>query len=572
MKIFQVTREAKIGYWLAFLFLVFFASMLLNIFGLFEDIFKIHLSASEYAILIFWVLLFGLGIWVGYRNVLAAHTTNLIFEHDKLILKSRNHFKFLLLVEIKPFEVSYDQIKSVRFAGRASNIEIESMDGNFFQIVPGIFSKNYGEDVLDELLAHIALDAFDADLNLKDVMRKVTKLNNVTKIISVCVLLICILYGFSNITEVSRSWLSDAWQVKLSHQAFESMWIYSADSQNDLWTVFWRSKEYRIYHFSEGVNGIWRLSKELVSNKYPVFVSGDKSGRPIVWFEDSVYHYKEEGWEKIVYENNLLLDDGEGYVIDEEGWIIKKQIDQNSILRINALTGIWSVVPLPEDVIERGFEPILIRRSMTGDLLILMQSEFESRVYILSDENWRDQTYSILLPSQESRIKDFFLDEEKTLWVLFEMNNEYFVEKISQINERKVTQMPNSTGENLYGYAQISVDAFERIWVSDYLHTIKVFSPVWHGMAVEVIAYTDENSNYQSQDFVMLSDGTLWSLGQRISVLNTSSEVLPKPIPEWFSSINWSRVLMYTTLANVFYTLTTVFLYKRFLRKKKKTV
>ncbi|HNA90488.1 MAG TPA: hypothetical protein PK989_14335, partial [Anaerolineales bacterium] len=174
MKIFQVTREAKIGYWLAFLFLVFFASMLLNIFGLFEDIFKIHLSASEYAILIFWVLLFGLGIWVGYRNVLAAHTTNLIFEHDKLILKSRNHFKFLLLVEIKPFEVSYDQIKSVRFAGRASNIEIESMDGNFFQIVPGIFSKNYGEDVLDELLAHIALDAFDADLNLKDVMRKVT--------------------------------------------------------------------------------------------------------------------------------------------------------------------------------------------------------------------------------------------------------------------------------------------------------------------------------------------------------------------------------------------------------------
>lgn len=572
MKTFHAVLKAKAGYWLLSIFTIAFMGWMLYVIVDIRDMFiglgQRHLFFS-YTILFLFILTFLILVLSLFRGV-AIQKASLTFEENRLILKSIDRFQFLLAFGLKPFEVSYDRIKSVKFTTFAPNIVLESMDGKKFLLVPGIFGDTYGEAVLGELLKRIPMEVFDAELRMKDVVQKISRINNINKIASICFVALILLFSFFDPISDTRSWLNDAWQVKLSHFGYESMWAYSVDTKNNFWAVFWGSNDYRVYHFSETMIGTWSLSKELVAEDYPQFVSSDEAGNPIVWLRYFVYHYDGEGWKKAPYNNGITVDGVNGYAIGKEVWMIEEQDEENKILKINALTGKWSVFPLPQDVVEQGFNPTMIRRSMTGSLLVLMQNDYENRIYVLSSEDWQDQTYTILLPSQESRIKDFFLDSNNVLWVLFTTNNEYFVERISQTEALKVAQMPAPAEGRFRFYYRIFVDSSERVWISTgYPYAIKVFSPVWRGMSLEIIGYTDKNSNYQGDGSVMLSNGQIWSFDQRVSMLDTNSKNLPEPLPKWFADINWSLARLYLVIAQLIFTLFVNFLQRPLSLKKK---
>jgi hypothetical protein len=360
----------------------------------------------------------------------------------------------------------------------------------------------------------------------------------------------------------SRLWLTDAWNVELRPLGYESVWAYSRDSQNNFWVVSWKSSYYRIYHYSNKLENEWELPKTLTGKDYPQFASGDKAGNPIVWLEDHVLHYENDNWKAIPYDDNLDLGDWDynGNVAGEWGWAIdEKEGQDNHLLKINALTGKWSVIPLPETAAQQKLLPRSIRRAVNGDFLVLMQSDTNNRVYILSDDKWKPQEYPIIL-LEDSRFRDCFLDNNGSLWVLFETQNKFIVEKVDLKGDLHLTQLPSPKETDEWErYERIIVDSAGRLWVNgSYPEFMAVFTPVWQGEATEIERYTEQNSDYQgdlSANPVMMPDGQIWVFDRHIATMDTNQATLPPPLPAWFASWDWNLIRLFMILTQLVFLL-----------------
>jgi hypothetical protein len=502
-------------------------------------------------------------VWYGVY-IIAMRRAHLIFEDKTLVFESINRLNFFLQRGLKPFALPYDQIKNVKFSSLAAKVELMDFKGKKTVIFPALFGKNYGEEVLIELRSNLPVEAFESGIEISDVLQKWSRGKKAITIFAVFYLVVYLSTYFFDPMLSSRSWLTNAWQVELNPSGYQNVWTYSIDSRNNFWVVFWKSDGYRVYHFSDTVENKWRLPQNLLKKHYPQLVSEDKTGNPIIWLEDHVLHYDNGSWKAILYNNNLDLGDWNwrGIVSGEQGWAIEEQGQNKYLLKINALTGKWSVIPFPETANQQKLSPQSMQRTTNGDALVLMQGNTSSRVYLLSEDKWKLQEYPIIL-SDNSRIQDYFLDSNDSLWVLFETQDNFIVEKIDSAGKLHLTQLPSpkeTDGRERYQY--LIVDSSERLWAGGgYPEFLAVFTPVWKAEATQIVRYTDNNSNYQgniSTYPVILPNGQIWSFGRRISTIDTNLVTLPSPLPAWFASWDWNLIRLFTILLQL---LLLIFIY-----------
>lgn len=362
-------------------------------------------------------------------------------------------------------------------------------------------------------------------------------------------ILFWVMYGVTLFLE--PSWLANIWQMEVHPLLYESVSGYSMDSHGNFWIVSRKSRgDYRVYHFSGTVDREWKLPGDLLEDQYLRLVSGDEMGSPIVWLNNGVYHYDQKNWVKIPYADALDLGgwdwDERGTVLMEQGWAIREAEQGGSLLKINALTGEWSVLPLPEEAMQEGLLPLSMRQVANGDLLVLMENDNSSRakVYRLSEDQWQPRAYPIPV-STRIDISDYFLDDRGVFWVLSRTEEQFFIEKIDTAGRPHMTRVPVSDeagNQRLYRF--LCIDSSERLWISD-TDVMSVFTPVWDGNAAEIVYYTEENSNYQDSISVfpaMLPDGRVWSFGRLVTSMDTNQADLPVPLPVWFVSWGWTSI------------------------------
>jgi hypothetical protein len=494
--------------------------------------------------MIFWMWLY----------VYAVYKTRLIFDDQGVRLESIKRFSFLLRGGLRPFVSPYDQIKNVKSNGFIGMLTITNIYGKKVAIIPALFGKNYGEEILIELRNHLPAEKFESGMNISETRQKWLKTNKSRNVFVISFWVIYILSFLLDPMFSSRSWMTNAWKVELHPIWFEDVWTYSLDSANQFWVVSWKTSEYRVYHFSDKVDKEWALPKRLLGRNYPQLVSQDKNGNPIVWIENSVFYYRDGTWENIPYRNNLDLGDWDerGIVKGEQGWAITKQDTGKQFIKINAFDGKWSVLPLPETAKTQKLLPQSIHQAVNGDFLVLMQSDTASRVYLLSNDNWLPQEYPVIVPDS-SRVRDYFLDSSNSLWVLFESQNEFIVEKINTPGDLHLTQLPSPKETDEWErYDSIIVDSSGRLWVGGgYPDFMAVFNPVWDDTSIETIRYTTENSNYQGTGLkspIILPNGEIWSFHRMITTLDTNLMVLPSPLPDWLALRDWSLIRVYLML------------------------
>jgi hypothetical protein len=301
-----------------------------------------------------------------------------------------------------------------------------------------------------------------------------------------------------------------------------------------------------VYHFSDKLEMEWQLPKALLGEQFPQMVSSNSKGSPIVWADNSVYIAVNDGWKWIPYTDSLDLGIifSDSIAFGEQAWTID---EQGRILKINALTGAWSIIDLPPSALEQKVQPKSLKLTTHGNILVLMQNDNISYVYLLSfDDTWKSQKYSIIT-SHNISIDDYFLDDHNSLWVLSEEDDKCFVQKIDLNGALLLTQLP--TPQEAHGrrhYYYFMVDSAERLWtVPGFPLFIAVFHPVWNNTAEEVMHYTEANSNFQtgiSGRPALLPDGTIWSMGRRLSRMDTNLTELPSPLPNWFAAWDWSLI------------------------------
>jgi hypothetical protein len=243
-------------------------------------------------------------------------------------------------------------------------------------------------------------------------------------------------------------------------------------------------------------------------------------------------------------------------------------------LKINASTGKWSTIPLPVTAEQEKLFPLSMRRAVNNDILVLMQNDTSTKVYLLSEGKWKAQEYPVIL-SEQSRVRDYFLDGEGFLWVLFDSQNQFFVEKIHPTGRLDITRLPSPKETDEWErYSYLLVDSSERLWVSgSYPNFMAVFFPVWKADASEIIRYTEDNSNYQGDNSpVILPDGKIWTLDRMITTMDANLKTLPAPLPAWFANLDWSLIRLYIILAQLpFYIYLFILSLVRLRPRKQKT-
>ena len=192
---------------------------------------------------------------------------------------------------------------------------------------------------------------------------------------------------------------------------------------------------------------------------------------------------------------------------------------------------------------QADLSPQLIHRALDGALLVLLKKDTDTRVYLLVNDQWQAQVYSVVLLAN-SGVRDLFLDPDRALWVLMETDGEWLVEKISPGGDFVLTRLPDPVGSDQGGgYSGLSVDAQQRLWVagSDGLaHSMAVFIPSWMDDASLLQRYTSTNSNYRIstlQGPFMSMDGRIWAVDYSITSMDTNLQILPRPFPEWVASL-----------------------------------
>ncbi len=564
MKTFHSTRNTKKSSWVSFLLMLALTVFMAYLpFGMFEILKSISSAFGEadtlsplplLACSLPFLLFLLMTVWMGIY-LAAARKACLRFEEKTLVFESINRFKFLLYGGRKPFVLPYDQIKIVKFNGFAGKIEMVDYMGKKYFIFPLSFAKKHGEEVLIELHNHLPPETFAAGMEISDILKRWSKLSKIRTVFTISFVVVYLATLFFDPMFSSHSWLTSAWKVELRPLGYESVWTYSTDSQDGFWILSWKSDYYRVYRYSDKLENEWKLPETLPGKDYPQSVSGDKNGIPIIWMESHVLHYENDSWKAIPYDDSLDVRDWEynGLVSGEWGWAIDvKKGQDNRLLKINALTGKWSVVPLPETALRQKLSPRSIQRAVNGDFLVLMQSDTDNRVYVLSDDEWTPKEYPVIL-LENSRVWNYFLDGNTSLWVLLETQNKFVVEKVDLNDDLQVTQLPSPKETDEWKrYDCLMVDSAGRLWINgSYPEFMAVFTPVWQGEAKEIERYTEKNSNYQggiSTRPVMLPDGQIWSFGRNITTMDTNQTTLSSPLPAWYVSWDWNLIRLFIIL------------------------
>jgi streptogramin lyase len=558
-KTFYVTRASQVLY--AILFLCMFAIVCCTVYFFFSYTSPFgYLNVSS---LLFFIFLFPplilLTIQTVYFGVsfIASRKTRLIFESKLLIFESLNNPNFFLRPGWHSFKLSYDQIKVVKVVGAARSIEIFDFNEKKFVIFPALFSKNQGGEVFTELKKRLSPQVFESGFEFSEIPQRWVKRRKIINLFLTPVFLIYILTFFFE-SSLFRDWSTNAWQVKNQNFRYENTRLYSVDSYNNFWITASISGGYHVYRFSDKMDAEWWLSDSILQKHYPLLSSADKAGRPIVWLDNGVLLFDNSDWKSIPYKNGLTLGawDLRGVALGEESWGIANQDGVNHLLKINALSGEWAALPIPETAEHKKLSPTSVSRISNTDILVLMQGNTEASVFILSNGEWVSQEFPIII-LEGSRIHDYFLDTKSSLWVLLEVQNSFIIEKVNPNGELQLTQLPSPQEEDDWDYYDhLVVDSSERLWVSgEYPFFMAVFTPVWEGEAVEVVRYTENNSNYESDSFtkpIISSDGQLWSFGRRITKIDTNLSVLPSPLPEWFASWDWDQIKIFIGIILLF--------------------
>jgi hypothetical protein len=574
-KTFYVTRTSQVSYAVGFLFMFavvcymgyfFFSNT--NPFGYLNASFLPLFICLFPQLLVLIILIVYSGVYV-----IASRKARLIFESKLLVFESFNGSNFFLRSEWRSFKLSYDQIKVVKVIGAARSVEIFDFNEKKFVIFPALFSKNQGEEVYIELKKRLPAEVFESGFEVSDITQQLAKRRKIINLIVIPVTFIYILTFFLD-SSLFRDWSTNAWQVKNNSFRYENIWAYSVDNYNNFWVTASISGGYHVYRFSDKMDAEWWLPDSVLQKHYPLLSSADKAGRPIVWLDNGALLFDNGDWKSIPYKNGLSIDawNLRGVALGEESWGVANQEEANRLLKINAMSGEWVALPIPEMAEQKKLSPTSVSRVSNTDILVLMQGNTEASVFILSNGEWTSQEFPIII-LEGSRIHDYFLDAKSSLWVLLEVQNNFIIEKVNPNGGLQLTQLPSSQEEEDWeNYDHLVVDSSERLWVSGgYPFFMAVFTPVWDGEAVEVVRYTEYNSDYENDSFtkpMMSSDGQLWSFGRRITTIDTNLTILPSPLPEWFVSWDWAQIKIFIGIIQLFSAVSIILLLIRPLSAK----
>jgi hypothetical protein len=492
----------------------------------------------------FYFFLLSIWTWVYFNSVRKAR---LIFDDHAITFEFSPRLPSYRNRGLKPFSIQYEQIQRINGFGETGALEIFDFQGKKNILAPVMFGKNYGENVLEELRSRLPSDMHGFIRDHSEVQKTWLKKYRMASIpLLICGLAFFITIFFDPMMS-SRPWIP-AWKIEFNPPWRESVWGYAPDSQNGFWVVGWHSSYFRIYHEPDKTVSSWKLPRSILAGEYPDVASQDHIGNPIVWFTKEVFHYTNGNWEAIPFQNNLTyvdwLEDGE--VRGEYAWGVKNR----QFIKIEALTGAWSAMPLPNSATASNLAPISMRRSVQDDILVLMENESASRIYIYKDEQWEAQEYPVILP-KDSTVWDYFLDSENRLWALFSTKDEFIVERVHTSGELELTELPTiQDKDNWRPYRKIFVDSHERMWVTagSYPPVITVFQPIWKGYATQIVRYTRGNSNYKegtSDEPIMMPDGKIWGFDYVITSMDTNQENLPAPLPDWFGNLDWNMIRLF---------------------------
>ncbi|MBI5932281.1 MAG: hypothetical protein HY867_01130 [Chloroflexi bacterium] len=580
MKTFTTTPKTKIGTFLLFILMLIATGAMINVaIGLNSSITDIRetfsnafgndtttspLGVISLALCSLPILFFGaLTVWAlaYFVSILKAR---LIFDDHSMTFEFNPRLPSYRNRGVKPFSVQYEQIQKIKGFGETGALEIFDVQGKKYRLFPVMFGKNYGENVLEELKRRLPADLHSSIRDHTVVQKDWSRKQRIASIpLFICFVAYFVTHFFDpNIS--SRPWIN-AWHVEFRPPWLESVWRYSPDGDERFWVIGHHIQYYRIYRYPEEQKRSWKLPRSILASNYPDAVSMDSKGNPIVWAGEEIFHYQNGNWQVISPQNKWsYIDWGErGAAIGEQAWAVPQD---KQFIKIDALTGAWKANPLPETAVKQGLSPISMRLSTQGNFLVLMENDSAHHVFLYKykNEEWDSQQYPVLLP-EETRIEDYFLDENGFLWVLAISRSGAIVEQINRSGDFIWTSIPAPVDiENWHYYERIFTDIHGRMWISSatYPPFITVFQPIWKGDATKIVTYTIGNSNYQEDVFnqpFMFSDGQLWGFDRRITTIDTNQKDLPAPLPDWFGNLDWNlirlAILPFQLIATIYMTI-----------------
>jgi len=545
VKSFSILRSQKIIWLINFVFMLLmigtFVFVLVETAPVFPDDRRVFIFFLISPVFILFLLLLALRFGLLFY---ASLKSRLVFKEHSLEWDTPARISRFLPGYFKPFVLDYARIKMVSKGRRnIAILDIVDMDGRVAHLAPLLFGKEAGDEVLAELRRHLVPECFDDGLEIKTLVPQVSRGNKVIIFVWLIAMVVYLLpIFFLNGDFRPHSWLTTAWKLEHWPAQYERAWAYSVDGKSGFWVLASRAwNGYRAYHYPDGMEQVWDFPRQ--DARYPTQVSGDRDGQPIIWMENASLHYRDGKWSEVAYQGNLISGywDLDSVVVGEQGWMIGGKGEEKRILRIDALSGQETALDLPADAVQQGLSPSRIRRAMDGALLVMFHNENSACVYLLAQDQWQAQRYPVSWLAA-SGARDFFLDADGALWVLFETDGAWQVEKAGPGGEFWVTGLPDfHDGDGSEKYDALFVDAYQRLWVAGYqkgLHFMAVFAPGWKGNADELQRYTSLNSNYQQgRPFTnpsMLMDGRIWAFGGNITSMDTNQQELPVPLPEWF--------------------------------------
>lgn len=505
-----------------------------------------------------------LGIWLALFVVFFAVLTawiavvqiaewkmRLIFDEKQMSLETITGMDWLLQRGLKPFSIKYEKVRSLML-GVFGTVEIIDMSGAKYTLSPLLFDNRYGEDIVIELKNRVPPEAIAPSMKDTGTIEKWYRQSRIMAVIS---LLIAALLLFVLFLEPPHSWFINVWEIETRLPLFEHVDEYSVDPQGGFWVFSQGWKNYHIFHSPKMGDNAWEWKRDSAfGGPYPKYISVMEDGTPLIWLDTGVLSYVVDDWKEISFKGEqkiILLD---GTVSGRYGWFVDKQ---GHVVNVDALTGTWSELALPETAEQRGLLPISASPMSDGDLLVLMSNDVESRVYRLSNGKWTDQEIPVIRAN--GSVKDYFLDGDNALWVLLEVEyGNFVVEKIDSLGNVSLTQLPESLNNEervINKYRALMVDSRGRLWMYDAFPTsVVVFEPRWNDNAHELVRYTENNSNFQNGTSfppVLTADGKIWSFDEQIISVDTNLKDLPKPMPSWYAALDWNTIRLILSLSQI---------------------
>ncbi len=571
MKIFRVPLKRKILSLVAFLMMLsaflFLAYIYFTFMELFASIKDGNVSFGIWFAL-FVVFFAVMTAWIAVVQI-AEWKARLIFDDEQISLETIAGMDWLLQRGLKPFSVKYGRVRSLML-GVFGTVEIIDMSGAKYTLTPLLFGNRHGEDIVIELKNRVPPEAISP--SMKD-SETIEKWHRQSRNIAVIISLIAALYLPVVFLEPPHSWFINIWETETRFPWFESVDEYSVDPQGGFWVISRGWKNYHVFHNPKMEDNVWEWKRDSAfGSPYPKYISVMEDGTPLIWLDTGVLRYVVDHWKEIPFENDQSVSILDGMVSGRYGWFVDRQ---GHVVKVDALTGTWSELVLPETAEQRGLSPVSASPMPDGDLLVLMSKDIESRVYRLSNGKWTDQEIPVI--QANGRVIDYFLDSDNALWVLLEVKySNLIVERIDSLDSVLLTQLPlnlNNEGQRMDEYRALMVDSRGRLWMYDVSPaSVVVFEPMWNDNARELARYTENNSNFQNGTSfppVMTADGKIWSFDEQIISMDTNLKDLPKPLPSWYASLDWNSVRLILSLSQITALLSPLILQSLLARKKK---